>query len=141
MSVIYIDIPGGYTHSELIKLCHREVPDGLVILFDTNDPTSFSQAQSYIQLIDDEYTSHSLLLVGNKIDEDRNVSLVDSILTAWTHHCKYIECSILSDWNIASIFDTILNKILHLDNDTNLIDSLQQYSLKHTLIDIKFTFN
>jgi small GTP-binding protein len=94
---------------------------GIIIVFDITSKDSFEGAKKWIQDIENNNNSASLLLVGNKIDlgDNREVSTDQASSYATSKSIIYLECSAKTNDNVLEVFKAIADKIQKNIENTN----------------------
>lgn len=94
---------------------------GIIIVYDITSKDSFEGAKKWIQDIEANNNSASLILVGNKTDmgENRDVSTDQANSFATSKNIAYYECSAKTNENIVDIFKSLADKIQKTIENTN----------------------
>lgn len=85
--------------------------NGILVVFDLTRPDTFLQTSMWIESIKDSTTDViDVILVGNKSDLERKVSVEEAEETARQFGVKYFETSAREDKNINEAFDYLATK-------------------------------
>lgn len=129
-----IDTSGDPTYKPLIEQCYKDI-DGIVIVFDVSNESSFNIAKKHIC---DNKDEAALVLVGNKVDlinendynYDHNHNKINEFILE--NKIKYIQSSAKTNKNIKEIFTEIVNQIVQSEN--SFIEEINSNNPENELI-------
>lgn len=100
--------------------------DAIILVYDVSNPESFASLQSLHEFVSDTCKAvHGkvtplIVIVGNKMDCDRNVNSEEAEVFASQRNCPYLECSSLVPGTTSAIFEVVvreLRKRIHLQKE------------------------
>lgn len=128
---LHIWIPkGSITTEEQLEFLPRylENTNGVILMYDITNRTTFDSLVDYIQLIKDNKIDIPVTLVGNKVDlkEERDVEIEQAIQFVNQYNLsKSIEISITEE-NVDLMFET-LTKLMIKNFDPNIWEIVTKY--------------
>ncbi|MHA1308765.1 MAG: Rab family GTPase [Candidatus Heimdallarchaeota archaeon] len=114
----FVDLGGAEAFHKLKNDYVKECSGGIFV-FDLTDTKSFENIPYYLNLIKDAIFGKPVVLVGNKKDKDRIISLDDATHFAEEHNMQYFETSVVTQENVEKVFSKIceLVKIIIFDEE------------------------
>lgn len=95
---------------------------GGIIVFDLSDIDTFKNVRTWYRDIERVAPANTpVLIVGSKCDLPPAVSREDIIDLSQSMGCEYIECSPLTGYNVETLFETIVKKILLTEDLNNTV--------------------
>ena len=94
---------------------------GIILIYDVTVKSTYENVKNWVRQIRDEVSSKvSIVLVGNKIDDEENRKVTKEEGEAMAKECKvpYYDCSAKTGENMDEIFNDIVKKIV--ENYSNL---------------------
>ena len=96
--------------------------DGILIIFDLTNKTSFTHIKNWIEDVKDQSKkSIKKIIVGNKSDLKDKRKVTKEDIKSITEKYKYIEVSALNGNNVENAFDTLIKAIVGKRTDEELI--------------------
>ena len=96
--------------------------DGILIIFDLTNKTSFTNIKNWIEDVKDKQ-GHKIkkIIVGNKADLKDKRKVTKEDIKSKTEKYKYIEVSAVNGNNVEKAFDTLIKAIVGKRTDEELI--------------------
>ena len=108
------DTAGQEQYKSITKSFYKN-SDGIVIVYDVHDKKSFEKVQDWVQSLN-EYTDSSkkipVILVGNKIDLEREVSTEEGQKLAESFNLPFFESSAKENKGITEFMQKIITDVL-----------------------------
>ena len=87
--------------------------DGFIVVFDLSSKSSLNKIDKVYEQI---YSHHPLkdipiVLVGNKLDKNREVTTIEGEKVAMSYNSPYIECSAFTGENAEEIFFSVIREL------------------------------
>lgn len=109
------DTAGQEQYKSLTKNFYRN-SDGVIIVFDVSERSTFEKVQEWIQSIED-YTSNERniqkILVGNKIDLPRQVTTEEGEKVGTSYNIPYFEVSAKENIGIENFMKKIIEDVVN----------------------------
>ena len=102
----FVDLGGAEAFHKLYKE-YVDNCSGGIFVFDLTDQKSFENIAYYLELVKDVLKDKPVVLVGNKKDLERTVSLQKAISFAEKHTMPYFETSAVTRENVVELFSQI----------------------------------
>jgi small GTP-binding protein len=110
------DTAGQEQYKSITKSFYKN-SDGIVIVYDVHDKKSFEKVQDWVQSLN-EYTDSSktipVILVGNKIDLEREVSTEEGQKLAESFNLPFFESSAKENKGITEFMHKIITDVLNV---------------------------
>jgi small GTP-binding protein len=106
---LYIWDTAGQDRFRSITRNYYKGADGIILIYDITKKDTFENVRNWINNIKDEAPDRVvLILVGNKVDDERNrvVPKSEGEEIAKEFNLPFFECSAKSDINVTPVFDT-----------------------------------
>ena len=84
---------------------------GIIIVYDVNVKTTFESVSKWIESLSKIENEVEVLIIGNKIDLERNVTLEELKNVALENKTLYMETSAMTGENVNKAFEVILKRI------------------------------
>lgn len=87
---------------------------GIILVYDVNQRQSFESISNWLEEVDHNTTNPDiiLLLVGNKVDKQRQVTREEGLKFAQKNQMLFIECSAKTKVGVQQTFEELVQKIL-----------------------------
>jgi small GTP-binding protein len=108
--VTIFDTAGHERYRQITKYFYHGCK-GIIIVCDVNVRSTFESVENWIQGLSIIDTEVDILLIGNKIDLERNVSSDELKIVAKEHKILFMETSAKTGENVDRAFELILKKI------------------------------
>ena len=96
--------------------------DGIILIYDISCKKSFNDLEYWMDIIKERTNKkYNIVIIGNKMDQERKISFDTASKYAEEHNIKYFETSIYD--NVNEPFDELIKQIykrLETDNDFRL---------------------
>ena len=115
---LYIWDTAGQDRFRSITRNYYKGADGIILIYDITKKDTFENVRNWINNIKDEAPDRVvLILVGNKVDDERNrvVPKSEGEEIAKEFNLPFFECSAKSDINVTPVFDTLIKKIIEVN--------------------------
>ena len=115
---LYIWDTAGQDRFRSITRNYYKGADGIILIYDITKQETFENVRNWINNIKDEAPDRVvLILVGNKVDDERNrvVPKSEGEEIAKEFNLPFFECSAKSDINVTPVFDTLIKKIIEVN--------------------------
>ena len=115
---LYIWDTAGQDRFRSITRNYYKGADGIILIYDITKQDTFENVRNWINNIKDEAPDRVvLILVGNKVDDERNrvVPKSEGEEIAKEFNLPFFECSAKSDINVTPVFDTLIKKIIEVN--------------------------
>ena len=115
---LYIWDTAGQDKFRAITRNYYKGADGIILIYDITKKDTFENVRNWINNIKDEAPDRVvLILVGNKVDDERNrvVPKSEGEEIAKEFNLPFFECSAKSDINVTPVFDTLIKKIIEVN--------------------------
>ncbi len=89
--------------------CYYKDKDLFLLFFDVNNPDTFNNLNYWIKRIMINNKQYKIILIGNKIDLNKNVSDIEINTLCNSYNMKYVEISIKNNTNIQELTNMINN--------------------------------
>ncbi len=94
----------GQAHFDKIRGMYYRDAKGALLVFDVNNKVSFANLPKWLAELEENLGAVPTLLVGNKIDLDRQVSRAEAEAFAKAHGFLYVECSAKTGERVVDVF-------------------------------------
>ena len=87
---------------------------GVLLLYDTTNPTSFKNIKIWIEILREHAEMNSpIFLIGNKVDlvDKRKVSINDGEVLSFEYNMNFFETSARNKINVDEVFSQLIDKI------------------------------
>ena len=115
---LYIWDTAGQDRFRSITRNYYKGADGIILIYDITKKDTFENVRNWINNIKDEAPDRVvLILVGNKVDDERNrvVPKSEGEEIAKEFNLPFFECSAKSDINVTPVFDTLIKRIIEVN--------------------------
>ena len=126
---LYIWDTAGQDRFRSITRNYYKGADGIILIYDITKKDTFENVRNWINNIKDEAPDRVvLILVGNKVDDERNrvVPKSEGEEIAKEFNLPFFECSAKSDINVTPVFDTLIKKIIEVNPNNREGQKLNQ---------------
>jgi Ras-related protein Rab-1A len=105
------DLSGNDEFKYIIETYCRN-SQGILLIFDLNNRISFENLEKWLKYIKNN-TDHDfpIILVGNKLDLERNIKYEECLEFALENNLEYMEISVKDNININEVFNNIIHNI------------------------------
>ena len=118
---------------------YYKVAIGGILVFDLSNKESFENCEYWIKEYLKQRNYAKIILVGNKSDLSEDVTSQEIEVFCEKYNCKYIKCSLLKNFNINKIFESLTEEILK-DYENNIFnDNEEGFILKSKLSENRIT--
>jgi Ras-related protein Rab-1A len=130
IKVIIYDTAGHERFQKITKNFYNGAK-GIILVYSVNEKKSFDNLQKWVETIQiNADTECEVMLVGNKIDLDRNVSSDDGTKVSTDYKTHFIETSAKTGENIDNAFSILLKAIVN--KETKRV-STEKYILEENI--------
>ncbi|XP_046396765.1 ras-related protein Rab-18-B-like [Ischnura elegans] len=100
---------------------------GVVAVYDVTSRLSFQNLKTWLNKLETVNTDPVIIVVGNKIDRERQVTRSEGLQFSKERGALYMETSVLIGHGVSHIFEKLMRKVLQSDT---LFNKLQEDTLK-----------
>lgn len=117
----------GQERFHVLTINYFNKSDGILLVYDVTDKNSFTKITDWMKEIHKkvDISKTALVLVGNKIDSEREVSTEEGIELAKDLKVRFFETSAFENINISECFHYLASKLIQmkkgLSNDTSYL--------------------
>lgn len=114
---------GGQEKFNSLTVNYLRSADGVLFVFDLSDKETFEELEMWYNFFKNEKEKIIGVLIGNKSDNNRQVSYEEATKFAIEHELEYFETSAKLDKSIKKVIVSLLNKIIKYKEDFDNLDS------------------